>query len=532
MTDTYDIAIAGSGFAGSLTAMIAKRLGYSVVLLERGQHPRVVIGESSTPLANLSLEELCRRYDLPAIAPLAKWGSWQRNYPYIGCGLKRGFTFYHRRLDKPDDPNTSCDNQLLVAASPHDEIADTHWYRADFDSHFVEQAQELGVDYLDEAHVDQIDLGQTGVSLGGVRRGASFSMNAQFLIDATGPRGLLHHALGLTESPLPDYPATQALYSHFSGVTRPVPLSESGSAPYPPEDAAVHHVVDGGWIWVLRFNNGITSAGIAANDKLAAHLRLDEGSDAWHRLLRRIPTLQTQFASAKAAQPFRHLPRLSFLSSRVAGHRWAMLPSAAGFVDPLLSTGFPLTLLGIERLARILESGLDSRSLRSDLEAYERVTTDELLATARLIAALYANMRNFALFKSLCLLYFAAASYSETARRLGKPHLASSFLLHDHPQFGPRSKVLIERAMHISGNTEADRLREDILQAIEPIDVAGLRKPNTRSWYPVDAADLLASCSKLESTPIEIESLLLRCGFHEPQTHSRPVSFNGVAAQL
>ena len=114
--------------------MIAKRLGYSVVLLERGQHPRVVIGESSTPLANLLLEELCRRYDLPAIAPLAKWGSWQRNYPYIGCGLKRGFTFYHRRLDKPDDPNTSCDNQLLVAASPHDEIADTHWYRADFDS--------------------------------------------------------------------------------------------------------------------------------------------------------------------------------------------------------------------------------------------------------------------------------------------------------------------------------------------------------------------------------------------------------------
>ena len=158
----------------------------------------------------------------------------------------------------------------------------------------------------------------------------------------------------------------------------------------------------------------------------------------------------------KGRQPFRHLPRLSFLSSRVAGHRWAMLPSAAGFVDPLLSTGFPLTLLGIERLARILESGLDSRSLRSDLEAYERVTTDELLATARLIAALYANMRNFALFKSLCLLYFAAASYSETARRLGKPHLASSFLLHDHPQFGPRSKVLIERAMHISGNTEAE----------------------------------------------------------------------------
>jgi hypothetical protein len=58
------------------------------------------------------------------------------------------------------------------------------------------------------------------------------------------------------------------------------------------------------------------------------------------------------------------------------------------------------------------------------------------------------------------------------------------------------------------------------LQTIEPIDVAGLSRPNARSWYPVDAADLFGSCSKLESTPEEIESLLQRCGFHQPQQHA------------
>jgi len=520
LTDSYDIAIAGSGFAGSLMAMIAKRLGYSVVLLERGRHPRVVIGESSTPLANLLLEELCRRYDLSAIAPLAKWGSWQRKYPDIGCGLKRGFTFYQHRPDRPDDPNESYDNQLLVAASPHDEISDTHWFRADFDSFLVQQARELGVVYLDEVKVDQVVCRETGASLHGARHGETFSVNTHFLIDATGPRGLLHHALELGESPLPHFPATQALYNHFSGVTRPAPTSLSESAPYPPEDAAVHHVFDGGWIWVLRFNNGITSAGIAATDELAAHLRLEEGADSWYRVVDSIPTLQTQFGTADAVQQFRHMPRISFLSSRVAGERWAMLPSAAGFVDPLLSTGFPLTLLGVERLARILEVAIDSPHLESDLEVYERRTRDELLTTARLIAALYANMSNFALFKKLCLLYFAAASYSESARRLGKPHLASSFLLHDHPQFGPRSRDLVERAMHTSPGAETNRLIEDILRAIEPIDVAGLCKPNPRSWYPVNAAELLGSCSKLESTPEEIEALLQSCGFYQPQQQS------------
>src|SRR5580658_8113393 len=98
LTVRYDIAVVGSGFAGSLLAMIARRLGRSVVLIEKGTHPRVVIGESSTPLANLLFEELCVRYDLPSVKPLAKWGSWQRTYPEIACGLKRGFTFHHHSL--------------------------------------------------------------------------------------------------------------------------------------------------------------------------------------------------------------------------------------------------------------------------------------------------------------------------------------------------------------------------------------------------------------------------------------------------
>ena len=49
MNETYDLAIVGSGFAGSLMAMIARRIGLSVVMVERGKHPRIVIGESSTP---------------------------------------------------------------------------------------------------------------------------------------------------------------------------------------------------------------------------------------------------------------------------------------------------------------------------------------------------------------------------------------------------------------------------------------------------------------------------------------------------
>ena len=128
----FDLAIVGAGFGGSLMAMIARRLGLSVVLLEQGRHPRMAIGESTTPLSNLLLERLCTTYDLPRIAPLAKWGSWQRTYPQIACGLKRGFSFFHG------------EDELLVAASPHDDIADTHWYRADVDHFLVRKRKGLG----------------------------------------------------------------------------------------------------------------------------------------------------------------------------------------------------------------------------------------------------------------------------------------------------------------------------------------------------------------------------------------------------
>ena len=520
MTRTYDLAVFGSGFAGSLIAMIAKRQGRSVILLERGKHPRVVIGESSTPLANLLLEELATRYDLPAIKPLAKWGSWQRTHPQVACGLKRGFTFYHHDLGIEDAPDPEHLRQLLVAASPHDEIADTHWYRADFDALLVKEAQALGIDYLDEVQLANFVEGESGVSFEGTRAGETRTYRARFVIDATGPRGFLHRALQIRETSLPNYPMTQALYSHFSGVGRPEFIRSHGThegPPYPPEDAAVHHVFDGGWIWVLRFNNGITSAGVAATEAASARLNLSQGEPAWHSLLDLIPSLKEQFATARAEQPFTYVPRLSFMSSQMTGRRWALLPSSAGFVDPLLSTGFPLTLLGVSRLAEILAGDWNSGQFQTDLQSYALQTTSELLATARLVAALYANMNNFSVFKSLSLLYFAAASYSETAKRLNKPYLAKSFLLHDHPVFGATSRALIDSAMHITSGQELAYFSGDILRAIEPFDVAGLSNLDRRSWYPVVAEDLLRSAAKVESNRSEIEALLQRCGFY----HSR-----------
>jgi FADH2 O2-dependent halogenase len=482
----FQIVVVGSGFAGSLTAMIAQRLGFATALIERGHHPRFVIGESSTPLANLLLEELADDYDLPFVRPLCKWGLWQERLPHIGCGLKRGFTFYHHELGRAFPPDPGLRRQLMVGASPNETIADTHWYRPDFDLYLVQQAEALGVTYLDGTEISRITEENNCIRLDGTRKGEAVQLSAEFVIDASGPRGFLHRSLGLAEKPFPLLPPTQALFSHFTGVG-PLPeafQSAEQTPPYPPEQAAVHHVFAGGWVWVLKFNNGITSAGVAATDATANALHFQSGEPAWSRLLERLPSLGEIFGPSKVIIPFIHQPRLTFQSAMICGPRWAMLPSAAGVVDPLLSTGFPLTLLGVARIGRLLSGHWHRPSFVAELKAYAQLTALELESTASLVGALYATMDRFDLFKQLSLLYFAVAHFSETARRSHQAQLADSFLLCRHPVFSVELRQICEAAAHPLSAYAAEALAERIRRAIRPFDLAGLTDPSRGPWYP------------------------------------------------
>jgi len=524
VTEVFDVAIVGSGFAGSLTALLLRALGRSVLLIERGSHPRFAIGESSSPLANLLLESLCRRYGLDRIAPLAAWGSWRRAYPEIGCGLKRGFTFYGHAPGRPFAARADRADQLLVAASPNDEVADTHWYRADFDQFLQREAQESGAEYTDHTAIESVSLGPGVAELETVRGGRRLVRRARLLVDASGPGGALHRALGLGAAGFPNLPETEGLYTHFADVSRIDEMGLLASAerpPYRPDDAALHHVFPGGWIWVLRFDNGVTSAGVAAEPGLARELRLEEGASGWDRLLERFPTVRDQFAESRPILPFVHRRRLPFRAAAAAGPGWVLLPSAAAFVDPILSTGFPLTLLGIERLVEAVERswGRDRSELAETLARDGRRTLAEADTAALLVAALYASFHDFPVFAALTHLYFAAASYAEAARRLGRPALAGGFLSARHPTFGPALQECCASALEESGETR-DALRERIRRAIAPLDVIGLADESgrRRNWYPVDADDLRAAASKLRATPAEIEELIAKMSGISPES--------------
>jgi FADH2 O2-dependent halogenase len=508
-----DLAIVGSGFGGSILAMVARRIGLRVALLERGRHPRFAIGESSSPLAGILIEQLADRYGLPRLKPLAAFGAWQRAYPDVVCGLKRGFTYFKHEAGRPFTAVPDRANQLLVAASPNDEVSDTHWLRADVDAFLVREAVAQGVEYADEVELDAVEWSAGGEPvLSGRRRGAPLRIAARGVVDATGPRGFLSRALGIEGRAFDGYPDTQALFSHFTDVGRCDDMPDYAGAgargqspPYPVDDAALHHVFDGGWMWVLRFGNGVTSAGVAVTDALASDLRVADGEPAWHRLLERFPTVRDQFAGARPTRRFDWMPRVSYRAAVAAGPRWAMLPSAAAFVDPLFSTGFPLTLLGIERLAALLESGaFFEPSGAQSLAAYSATTLAEADHTARFVAGCYAGFPRFDDFVQYSMFYFAAASFAEMARRVAPERAAAGFLRAGDSEF---ASALCSLSPAVS-RREPGELADGVRRAVDAVNIAGLCDAEKRNWYGADTADAIAGAPKLGVAPATVAEAL------------------------
>jgi FADH2 O2-dependent halogenase len=480
------VAIVGSGFAGSILARILQIQGHQVFLLDRQKHPRFALGESSTPLAAICLERLAARYGLDDLHALAAWGRWMERLPHLRRGLKRGFTFYGHEPDRP----YSNERRLLVAASPTDGIADTHWLREDVDHHLVLHAGAAGVEVLEEVDLTGLEKLSGGWRLSGTHRGRSVRFEADLLIDASGPGGFLARHLPIPKIEIPLH--TSLVFGHFEGMGR-FDGANLPAGPYPDEQAAIHHILDEGWMYVLPFDHGTVSAGfvIAAQEELAS-LSPDQ---AWERLLARYPTLREQFASARPTRPIGKIARLQHRLAQAAGDGWAVLPHTFCFLSPLFSTGIAWSLLAVERLALLLEGD------PGELRRYGDLLDQEADHVQELVAGAYGTMRDFDRFAAYSLVYFAAASFAEASQRLlsapAKGWSWNGFL----GSTDPITREMLERGLAALRRPDFE---EEIRKAIAPRNLAGLADPARNRLYPVDMEPLMENAGLLGLTREEI----------------------------
>jgi Dehydrogenases (flavoproteins) len=518
-----EVVVVGSGFAGSLIARVLAVQGYDVVLLERGSHPRFAIGESSTPLANLSLERLGTRYGLSDCHRLATYGRWVEHHPHLRRGLKRGFTYYRHHPGEPFENHGLSSERLLVAASPEDRLADTHWLRADVDAHFVREAEVSGVDYRDHVELEAPAFTDDAIFLSGTRHGARFEMEAKFIIDATGPSGYLARALALPSGLDATRTRTSIVFSHFTGVRPTTDVVEGlPEGPYADELAAVHHLIDEGWMYSLGFDHGVTSAGFLLSPRGMESLGFDGAMPAeamWKTLLERYPTIGRAFDDAEPTMPIAFRPMIQHRLTRAAGRRWALMPHAFAFVDPLFSTGIAWGLRAVERLGLAFEDASAGRRIPDDetLATYDRMLNEEADQIDTLVAGAYESLAHFDLFAAHAMLYFATVSYAEVSQRLA-PHSAPAWkgflgvgdpVLSGLPGEGLRRMLEITRSRGEAGSPEQRRAYvEWAAAAIEPRNVAGLADAARNNLYPVDFEVLLDRHALLGMTREELVAAL------------------------
>jgi hypothetical protein len=185
MAGSFDVAVLGSGFAARSRRSCSGRWAARSCSSKRDapalRDRRVVLSaREPPPRRTLPPLRARRRRGARLVGKLAAAASRYR------VRLKRGSpstaTASVSPARRPLGP-------AAVAASPEDEVADTHWYRPDFD-HFAAARPEAGAEYVDRAEVAAVSFGSGGATLATPMAGrASASPGARILVDATGPGG-------------------------------------------------------------------------------------------------------------------------------------------------------------------------------------------------------------------------------------------------------------------------------------------------------------------------------------------------------
>ena len=244
---------------------------------------------------------------------------------------------------------------------------------------------------------------------------------------------------------------------------------------------------------------------------------------AWDRLLATLPSVQRAVPATHVRAAVRPRATACVSERRGRGERWALLPSAAGVIDPLLSTGFPLTLLGLSGCSTCW-SRRSPGPQREPRCRYARVTQESSTSTEQLVAALYAidGSADRCSSGSAC----CTSRRRATARRRGgsdRHELAPGFLLHGHPVFG--AELRASARWRRRGPHEASRADACSRASIAPSSRSMWRACLDRArgdWYPVRAGDLLAAAAAARCVRGEVATLLERSA--SMPGRSRPAS--------
>lgn len=332
---SYDAVVIGGGPGGSCAATKLAQAGRSVVVLEREHFPRFHVGESLLPYNHAIFEELGLLPKLAAAGfPLKRGAQF-----HLGNGTKgTGFVFRNGRFTR------------------HAEAFQVE--RAKFDDLLLRHAAGAGAEVREGVSVERFDRDADGVTVTAKDdTGAMVNFRGRFLIDASGRGNVTGNQEGL-RVPNPQLKKL-AIFGHYERVALD-PGEKAG-------DTVIVRL-DNKWFWLIPLCLGEAgrpskvSVGLVMDrDELAAAKRPAE--EIFQAFVAQSPPVAARLREAKLVSPVHVTSDFSYRNTTLFGPRLVRVGDAAGFIDPIFSSGVFLAMfsgkLGAEAVLEALTAGND-----------------------------------------------------------------------------------------------------------------------------------------------------------------------------
>lgn len=172
--------------------------------------------------------------------------------------------------------------------------------------------------------------------------GISHEVQARLLVDASGRTALLGSSWGQREL-WPDL-GKVAIFAHFQGAHRD---------PSVPAGNIRIYVVRDGWIWWIPFGDGTDSVGCVLHARVVKERGGSIGS-LFEQVLATSPRLTQGLADAQRITSVHTAANFSYRIRPVVGNRYLAVGDAAGFVDPIFSSGVFLAMRSAELAAEMI----------------------------------------------------------------------------------------------------------------------------------------------------------------------------------